>query len=348
MPKSVASYRSYDTSRASLDHSPSDDEEIRGRQAEAVRNAHRNAQAGVSTSPLATRYASAQHSYSDLRRSNLSRSQLDEHAGLLLHPDMSASGYRTMPASSSATPRKGISRRTSFASSMRLRGQSRRGSFARKVTRALKSSDGILEAEDEANPMLASSLKDDRVWYDQFTSTDWVHDSIADAYRVKELRSRKDWRGRLEALFDGAQGWILVAIIGCITAGIAYFIDVTEAAIFDYKTGYCSNNWRYSKRKCCSGASICHEWCRWSGLTHREGNSKLWSDFAAYLAWVVLLSLAACWLTLQTKTIITSPVSLSTLDENLGADPHVHGKTSEDQENKAADGVLSRGGLGRG
>jgi chloride channel 3/4/5 len=32
---------------------------------------------------------------------------------------------------------------------------------------------------------------DERMWYDQFTSTDWVHDAIADSHRVKELRSRK-------------------------------------------------------------------------------------------------------------------------------------------------------------
>ena len=339
MPKSVASlasYRSYDTNRTSGDLSPSDDEETRGRQAEAIRNAHRNAQAGVSTSPLATRHHySRQPSYSDLRGNMMSRSQqLDETSGLL-HPDMSASGYRTMPATSPATPRRGISRRASFASSMRLRGHNRRGSFLRKVSRALKSSDGIAEAADDMNPNMASSLRGDRVWYDQFTSTDWVHDSIADAYRVKELRSRKDWRGRLEALFDGAQGWILVAIIGCITAGIAYLIDVTESAIFDYKTGYCSYNWRYSKRKCCAGASICDDWCRWSGLANREGDSKLWSDFAAYFTWVVVLSLLACWLTLQTKTTISSAVSLSTLDENLGADPHVHGKSNEDQNDDA-------------
>lgn len=333
MPKSVASYRSYEANHSSGDRSPSDDEETRGRQAEATRNAHRNAQAGVPISPLATRSISTQNSYIDIPGGMMSRSQLDEHAGLLLHPDMSASGYRTMPTSTPATPRRGISRRTSYANSMRLRGQSRRGSFVRKVSRALRSSEGIPEAEDDANPAMTFSIKDDRVWYDQFTSTDWVHDSIADAYRVKELRSRKDWKGRLQSLFDGAQGWILVAIIGCITAGIAYLIDVTEAAIFDYKTGYCSLNWRYSKRKCCAGASICQEWCRWSGLAHREGDSKLWSDFAAFFLWVVVLSLLACWVTLQTKTTISSAVSLSTLDENLGADHHGNKKTSEDQNN---------------
>lgn len=85
----------------------------------------------------------------------------------------------------------------------------------------------------------ASNYPDERVWYDQFTSTDWIHDSIADAFRVKALRSRKDFRGRIEAFFDGAQGWILVAIVGFLTACIAYIVDVTESPIFDWKEGYC-------------------------------------------------------------------------------------------------------------
>jgi chloride channel 3/4/5 len=82
--------------------------------------------------------------------------------------------------------------------------------------------------------------QDDRVWYDQFTSTDWVHDSIADAYRVKALRARTDIRGRIKAFFDGTQGWILSAIVGFIVATIAYCVDVSEAPVFDWKDGYCS------------------------------------------------------------------------------------------------------------
>lgn len=161
---------------------------------------------------------------------------------------------------------------------------------------------------------------DDRVWYDQFTSTDWVHDSIADAYRVKALRSRKDWRGKLAAWFDGAQGWILVAIIGCLTAIVAYFVNVTESTIFDYKFGYCSTHWYFSKKKCCSGASVCDEWEPWPHLIQRDGLEEHWIGFAGFIASVVILSALSCWLTLLTKTVIPSLVSLSTLDENLGAD----------------------------
>jgi chloride channel 3/4/5 len=89
---------------------------------------------------------------------------------------------------------------------------------------------------------------DDRVWYDQFTSTDWVHDSIADAHRVKALRSRTDIRGRIEAFFDGTQGWILSALVGFLTAIIAYIVDVSEAPVFDWKDGYCSKGFLTSEK----------------------------------------------------------------------------------------------------
>ena len=96
----------------------------------------------------------------------------------------------------------------------------------------------------------SSIFADDRVWYDQFTSTDWVHDSIADAYRVKALRSRKDIRGRVKAFFDGTQGWILSALVGFLTATIAYAVDVSEAPVFDWKDGYCSEGFFLSEKVC--------------------------------------------------------------------------------------------------
>jgi chloride channel 3/4/5 len=73
------------------------------------------------------------------------------------------------------------------------------------------------------------------------TGLDWINDSIKDAYRVKALRARKDFRGRLFAILDGGQGWVLVAIIGFVTACIAFFVDVTENVLFDFKEGYCTS-----------------------------------------------------------------------------------------------------------
>jgi chloride channel 3/4/5 len=176
--------------------------------------------------------------------------------------------------------------------------------------------------------MLGSNLQNsghsnfgmDRVWYDQFTSTDWVHDSIADAFRVKALHSRKDWRGKLYIFFDGAQGWILVAIIGVITACIAYFVNVTETVIFDYKNGFCSYSWSLNKKKCCSGATACDEWLRWSEVILSNRVGAEWVDFMSFVFFVVALSMLSCCLTLLTKTVVPSNIQISTLDENFGAE----------------------------
>lgn len=170
---------------------------------------------------------------------------------------------------------------------------------------------------------------DERFWYDQFTSTDWVHDGIADAYRIKALRNRKDFKGRLLAWFDGAQGWILVAIIGCLTALMAYFVNVTEHTLFDYKEGYCDAGWYLSKRKCCAGATICDNWIPWSELIRSTTAENDTIEFIVFTLAVVILGGLSCLLTLLTKTVIPSAMSLATLDENLGADPH---KDSEDKD----------------
>ena len=186
----------------------------------------------------------------------------------------------------------------------------------------------------------ASFFTDERVWYDQFTSTDWVHDSIADAYRLRELRSRKDLRGRLYAWADGAQGWILVAIIGCITACIAYFVDITETTIFDVKEGYCSHTWYFSKAKCCLRAEDCPLWTSWGDAMSFTGVGKTWIDLIFYVLFAVVFSLASCFLTLMTKTVIPSSCSLATLDENLGADKKEH-KGDEEEEEEPKNASLS-------
>ncbi|KGO39692.1 Cystathionine beta-synthase, core [Penicillium expansum] len=168
--------------------------------------------------------------------------------------------------------------------------------------------------------LTASSFLDERTWYDQFTSTDWVHDSIADGARLRLLRQRKDVRGRLLAAFDGAQGWILVALIGCITASIAYFVDVTEGSIFDLKEGFCTTQFFRNRRTCCKGVAGCDAWRPWSMIFSPSGTETQWVDFVMFVFWVVTLALISCALTLLTKTVVPSSISLATLDENLGAD----------------------------
>ena len=272
------------------------------------------------TSPVAIRRLhSARTSELDLRSRMPGRLQIGEQSSLLANADGKWRKYTSAPNTSLPRP----SRRQSATGSIIVpKNHSRSSSWGLRLATALVSERRPTDAG--LSESRGSILTDERVWYDQFTSTDWVHDSIADAFRVRDLRSRKDLRGRIYAWFDAAQGWILVAIIGCITACIAYFVNVTEASIFDIKQGYCTDGWYFSKRKCCFAEGECASWTSWGELLPLARFGKQWVDFAAYVFFVVLFAVASCGLTLTTKTVVPSPFSLSTLDEDLAAECRKH------------------------
>jgi len=106
----------------------------------------------------------------------------------------------------------------------------------------------LADRQDSIEEAKGNRYPDERVWYDQFTSTDWLHDIIADSQRVKRLRSRKDLWGRVLVALDAAQGWLLSAVVGVIVALIAYTVNVSEAIVFDYKDGYCAKAWYLDER----------------------------------------------------------------------------------------------------
>ena len=288
----------------------------------------------TSNTPIAARRPhSARTSDLDLRSRMPSRLQPDEQSSLLAfgERDSGIRNHSYTEPNTASYPR--FSRRSTENGSIRVpENHSRANSWGFRLANALGS--GRKFTESGMGESKASIHMDERVWYDQFTSTDWVHDSIADAFRVRDLRLRKDLRGRIYAWFDGAQGWILVAVIGCITACIAYFVNIAEASFFDIKEGYCKEGWYFSKRKCCYGQDACPSWVTWAERMSFTGVERKWIDFIAYVFFAVLFSVASCGLTLLTKTEIPSSYSLSTLDENLGADKQKHRGESEDLSQK--------------
>uniref|UniRef100_A0A8H7K946 Chloride channel protein n=1 Tax=Bionectria ochroleuca TaxID=29856 RepID=A0A8H7K946_BIOOC len=188
---------------------------------------------------------------------------------------------------------------------------SRNPSWQSRVMHALADHPSFAESK-------RSLLSDERVWYDQFTSTDWVHDAIADSHRVKNLRARKDFWGRIRVILDGVQGWILSALSGFIIALVAYTVNVSEGAVFDYKFGYCTRVWYITEKKCCPKGK-CEDWKEWSDIFQNDVLGTTWTGFAIYLVGVVSLACLACYVTLFTKTVVPSSYRLATLDENLGA-----------------------------
>lgn len=310
MPKSISSYRSVDQSGGF------DDYDTIEADAGSVEHQERGDtySSTTPTSPTAT--------FHRLRRTRPSDVDLAVHAtersSLLGNTHGLQRSYRSVPGTTPGTPRPYAVRHNS----QRLRHHSRNGSFSHSFSHRLVSalSDRRVALENSMEASRASFWQDDRVWYDQFTSTDWVHDSIADAYRVKALRGRKDIRGRLAAWFDGAQGWLLVAIIGILTAIIAYLVNITESTLFDWKQGHCTTAWYLSRKKCCYGASICDEWVHWSKVIRSDRLDTTGTQFLAFVVTMITFAMLSCVLTLTSKTVIPSAISISTLDENLGAD----------------------------
>ncbi|GAA6035182.1 hypothetical protein JCM8097_006407 [Rhodosporidiobolus ruineniae] len=96
-----------------------------------------------------------------------------------------------------------------------------------------------------------------RTWYDNFHGIDWLHDAVKHQARLRRIRRRlhtDGLRGRLVNLWDGAQGWVLVTLIGVATACIAFGVIRSEMVLFDLKEGYCTTGWTTAKRFCCRTA----------------------------------------------------------------------------------------------
>jgi len=127
----------------------------------------------------------------------------------------------------------------------------------------------------------------------------------------------KDMREPQFEWFDSIQGWILVFLIGILTALVAYFIDVSESAIFDIKRGYCSDKPWLNHKNCCLGGTSCARWRTWSELVKSDNDRTVWIDYIAFILWIVLLACASCCLTLLSKTVAPSSIA-ATFDENLG------------------------------
>ncbi|KAF2771643.1 hypothetical protein EJ03DRAFT_381156 [Teratosphaeria nubilosa] len=100
---------------------------------------------------------------------------------------------------------------------------------------------------------LADSSVGERLPYNDYTTIDWLHDLVKDSYRLRFIHSRRGLRYRALKWFDEASGWITAAIIGCLTACIAFCVDVAEATVSDWKQGYCTTNIFHNREACCEG-----------------------------------------------------------------------------------------------
>ncbi|WWD19024.1 hypothetical protein CI109_103482 [Kwoniella shandongensis] len=153
-----------------------------------------------------------------------------------------------------------------------------------------------------------------RVWYSSYGTIDWIHDAIKESSRVRRLRhaSTRSYRGKIANSWDRLQGWVVVTLIGVLSAIVAFVIVRAEMALFDLKEGFCSTSWGTAKRFCCAPhhrapmgggeEEVCGDWVEWGEFfdPHEKGGAQgawVWGgpEFIAYaVVALALATLAAC------------------------------------------------------
>lgn len=136
-----------------------------------------------------------------------------------------------------------------------------------------------------------------RVWYSSFSSIDWLHDAIKDSVRFSRLRRGKSLRSHLLLAFDKSLGWIIVTIVGFLTAVVAFLVVRSEQWFFDAKYGYCTTGWWKAMRYCCpdvhklrsSNEAGCPDWVDWSGsLTSWAHRGAIENDYVEYISYTFI------------------------------------------------------------
>ena len=205
--------------------------------------------------------------------------------------------------------------------------------------------------EDDVQSIISSRLSKEelalgrtplgeRLPYNAYSTIDWLHDlvfachpqqscsnmqlralQVKDSFRKRALRYQPGLRYRLLSAWDGMQGWVAAAVIGVLTACVAFCVDVAEATVSDWKEGYCTRNPFLNREGCCTGegpgaqprvdvrrielGAECEEWTYWSELYGPA--------FGAYVGLAVLFGLVAGGVTLLTKSTLTAAEPMESL-----------------------------------
>ncbi|KAK5053926.1 hypothetical protein LTR84_001888 [Exophiala bonariae] len=162
--------------------------------------------------------------------------------------------------------------------------------------------------------VLAETAVGERLPYNDYTTIDWLHDLVKDSYRHRSIHGGNGLRDSLASAFDSCQGWIAAALIGTLTACVAFLVDIAVATVSDWKTGYCRTNIFASREFCCSKSTspfnsldeageTCPAWRNWS--------NNYWYGFGVYVAFALLFGIISGTVTLTTKRALpaTAPGS---------------------------------------
>ncbi|KAI9320843.1 chloride channel [Dichotomocladium elegans] len=196
-----------------------------------------------------------------------------------------------------------------------------------------------LGSYDEDRQALIDENTGVRVWYESYSTIDWIHDRIKENLRLRRLRSAPGLHGRWAKAKDASQAWILVILTGAMVAFIAWFIDVIQEWLSDLKGGYCTTNWRHNSKFCCwnkEDYEACPEWRSWPQVF------KATTEHEAYYISMVMYTLVGLSLSLiaalmvkysaETVVIRTPPTHTSLLKPTSPAAGKDHGFDDNDDD----------------
>ncbi|KAK3376307.1 chloride channel [Lasiosphaeria ovina] len=177
---------------------------------------------------------------------------------------------------------------------------------------------------------LADTAIGERLPYDAYTTIDWLHDLVKDAFRYRTVKSRRGVRGAFAAAYEDYQGWIAAVLVGILTAFVAWFVDFAESSFGDLKFGHCTRNPLFGREACCYPREACEDWRLWA-----EGDFG--SSFAIYAGVAWALAMGAGLVTKLTRAEI--PAFASHDEASPGVSPG-HQTSGDAHHNKAPNKII--------
>lgn len=100
--------------------------------------------------------------------------------------------------------------------------------------------------------------------YEDFTTIDWVQDSIREQLRRRARRKENagffqrdgqlGWRRKLRESYNAGQAWIVVTLVGALIGLNAGFLNIITEWLSDIKRGHCTTAFYLNESFCCWGA----------------------------------------------------------------------------------------------
>ncbi|KAM6502232.1 Chloride channel [Amanita muscaria] len=182
--------------------------------------------------------------------------------------------------------------------------------------RPISAYDVALRTKDGGEQEADARINGIRVWYSSYSSIDWLHDAIKDSVRFSRLRKRKSLRAKIRLFFDKSLGWVIVTIVGFLTALVAFLVVRSEQWFFHFKDGYCKDSWWLARRFCCPGLDEilangsyypyteenCEAWTTWADVISPTTKDVLAYNVVQYISYsviAVILALTSCILTIR-------------------------------------------------